>query len=205
MMTIPTVSESETKTIGIPDSETSPKTTHTSRTPRKRKYSTTNVNEDEESETEDTNEMNYVDSEDEEATLLQCVDIPHSEAFPCTPMPTSTSTSGSVHSSVASTTRSSKEKSAAGRNKNVSASTGSRTRTVHSTPETRAQLLQRLTTALNQPLLRRWCFYEWFYSNIDAEWYLTNDFQQCLDVLGLRQVRIQHPRECVFVCVFKCV
>lgn len=46
----------------------------------------------------------------------------------------------------------------------------------------------RLNSALANPKFRQWCLYEFFYATIDQEFFAQNDFQQCLDGLGLASV-----------------
>jgi DIRP len=48
------------------------------------------------------------------------------------------------------------------------------------------QLERRLKSVLAQPLLRRWCTYEWFYSNIDyAYLHEQNEFKEILESEGI--------------------
>eukprot|EP01114_Cavostelium_apophysatum_P020933 TRINITY_DN7161_c0_g1_i3.p2 TRINITY_DN7161_c0_g1~~TRINITY_DN7161_c0_g1_i3.p2 ORF type:complete len:487 (-),score=97.45 TRINITY_DN7161_c0_g1_i3:1928-3388(-) len=47
---------------------------------------------------------------------------------------------------------------------------------------------EELENGLSSLKMRRWCFFEWFYSDIDRGYYLHNDFQDCLDEFGLGKV-----------------
>jgi len=49
-------------------------------------------------------------------------------------------------------------------------------------------LESRLNSALANPKFRRWCAYEFFYGTIDQDWFAQNEFQQCLNGLGLGSV-----------------
>lgn len=46
----------------------------------------------------------------------------------------------------------------------------------------------RLTSALANRKFRQWCLYEFFCSTIDQDWFAQNDFQQCLNGLGMESV-----------------
>jgi hypothetical protein len=49
-----------------------------------------------------------------------------------------------------------------------------------------AQLRQQITE--NSARLRQWCIYEWFYSNIDQDWFNQNDFMALLQAIHLAKM-----------------
>jgi len=191
---LPKTTETDTSAGSVTESRSRQRATQTLRTPRKRKRLPEDVRADEESSDGNAEGVDD-DEENDEETLQIAAEAAEDDTLP----EEATAPSETVLRSLPSAAARSKEKrTTAGRSVRVSSSSV-RTRATHTTPETRTRLLQRLTRALSQPLLRRWCFCEWFYPNIDAEWYLSNDFQQCLDALGLGQVRQLRKAEWQYV------
>eukprot|EP00028_Trichosphaerium_sp_Am-I-7-wt_P009807 CAMPEP_0168528460 /NCGR_PEP_ID=MMETSP0405-20121227/13271_1 /TAXON_ID=498012 /ORGANISM="Trichosphaerium sp, Strain Am-I-7 wt" /LENGTH=450 /DNA_ID=CAMNT_0008551887 /DNA_START=235 /DNA_END=1585 /DNA_ORIENTATION=- len=47
----------------------------------------------------------------------------------------------------------------------------------------------RLTNVLKQAKIRKWCEYEWFYSDIDDDFFRQNEFHGCLESLHLGNVK----------------
>lgn len=52
-----------------------------------------------------------------------------------------------------------------------------------SRPNNASILKKRLEKMLGNEKFRKWCIYEWFYSDIDQTWFNTNEFQGCLNAI----------------------
>ena len=56
------------------------------------------------------------------------------------------------------------------------------------TPAPPGTLLNKIQNCLS-PSMRRWCYFEWFYSSIDKSWFEKNKFQEFLDHAGLSKCK----------------
>ena len=56
-------------------------------------------------------------------------------------------------------------------------------------------LQSQLENFLKSGTGRRWCLYEWFYSTIDRPYFQHNEFQDCLNEMGLANVCSENSRK----------